>query len=221
MPEVSSAPAPARGSVLDASAVLLLLSDGPAGGTAIVIASPSAPSFVVLGDDTEEGFARLRRGAIAYGSPETYRALPRDMVSHDDRVLRVVPERFRRAIVDRSGSLFGTTAEKLLLPISEGGKPFERVRVPIPSLETPAYVEFAFDGGTGDGMHYRLDGAARQREGYICSYCGKLCPSPEPHTASHGVAGHLKAGVMAGQDDDEVHGHPGSSPDHSSQGPRQ
>ncbi|MGH1526619.1 hypothetical protein ACRAWC_22470 [Leifsonia sp. L25] len=55
---------------VDATAVLQLISDGPSGGTAILLRRPEAPPFVVMGDDSEEGFSRLRRGTIAYRVPE-------------------------------------------------------------------------------------------------------------------------------------------------------
>lgn len=187
--------------LFEASAILLLISEGPAGGTSVVIGSPTAPSFVVLGNDTEEAFARLRRGAIAYGMPETYQALPRDMVS-DDRALLQVGSGFRYAQVDRSGSLFGTTDEKILIPLDEEGRPYDRVRIPIPSLDRPAYLEFELVVDSPRTADYRLLGEARFGDGYICPYCGKLCAQKEPHTAAHGVGGHVRAGVIPGPDEE-------------------
>jgi hypothetical protein len=187
------------GTVLNASAVLQLVSEGPAGDTSILIDSADAPSFVVLGADTQEGFARLRAGAIVYGMPETYRALPRDMVRDHERVLQVWPDRFLPASIDRSGSLFGVKPEKLLVPVREDGLPYDRIRVPIPSLETPALLEFAFDGRLDAGLAYRLVGEAKERDGYICPYCGRLCERKEPHTAAHGVAGHARSGAITGE----------------------
>ena len=71
--------------------------------------------------------------------------------------------------------------------------------------------------GDEDVLEYRLDGEARFGDGYICSYCGRLCAQKEPHTAAHGVAGHTHAGVPAGQDQEPPPmtgpvelGHPGS-----------
>ncbi len=186
--------------VLTASAVLLLVSDGPAGGTSVVIDAPHAPSFVVLGNDTEEAFARLRRGAIAYGMPETYQALPRDMVGEEGMLH--VGSGFRYAQVDRSGSLFGTTDEKILMPLDPEGAPYDRVRIPIPSLDRPAYLEFELVVDSPRTADYRLLGDAHFGDGYICTYCGKLCAQKEPHTAAHGVSGHLRAGVIAGQERD-------------------
>ena len=187
---------------VEATAVLLLISDGPAGGTAIVLRRPEAPSFVVMGDDTEEGFARLRRGAIAYGVHEMYKALPRDMIRGGHTLH--VREDHRPARVDKAGSLFGPTPDKLWIPLDDDGEPFERVRIPIPSLERPAFLEFALasDGGP---LEYRLDGEARFGDGFICTYCGRLCERKEPHTAAHGVAGHTRAGIPAGGDGDEAH----------------
>jgi hypothetical protein len=208
-------------STLIATAVLLLVSDGPAGGTAVVIATPNAPTFVVLGDDTEEGFARLRAGAIAYGMPETYRALPRDMVRDDERVLVVRNHRYRHILLDRTGSLFGATAEKVLAPVWVDERPFDRLRIPIPSLERPAYVEYSFAGDAEDGLQYRLTGEAVLGEGYICVYCGKLCEHPEPHTAAHGVAGHPRAGILAGEEEDAVHGYPPEQAEPTGGGARQ
>lgn len=187
-----------------------------------MVGSQDAPSFVVLGDDTEEGFARLRRGAIAYGMPETYRSLPRDMVNDNDaRVLHVRDDGFSPAFVDRSGSLFGAAAEKLMVPRDRSGRPFARVRIPIPSLERPAFVEFSIaPGNAADGLRYTLTGEARERDGYICRYCGKLCEHPEPHTAAHGVAGHARAGVAAGEQDDPVHQQSPETFDQAQEGPR-
>jgi hypothetical protein len=201
---------PATDAVMDVSVVLLLVTDGPAADTSILIAAPDAPSFVVLGGDTEEGFARLRSGAVVYGMPETYQALPRDMVRDHGRVLEVWPERFLPARLDHSGSLFGANPEKLLVPVRENGKPFDRVRVPIPSLEKPSVLEFALSSSIPSGLDYRLAGPARERAGYICSYCGRLCEQKEPHTAAHGVAGHVRSGAVPGQVDlpgreNEVH----------------
>lgn len=195
-------PDPAR---LDATAILLLLSESPSGGTAIVLRRPVCPDFVVMGDDTQEGFARLRRGAIAYGVQELYQALPRDMI-RGGHTLHVRGDH-RRARVDVPGSLFGPAPEKLWVPLDDDGHPFERMRVPLPSLARPAYVEFAFtgwaedpDGAPGndafDGvLEYALKGEARMGDGYICPYCGKLCEQKEPHTAAHGVAGSHHSGV--------------------------
>ncbi|WP_285114940.1 hypothetical protein [Leifsonia sp. fls2-241-R2A-40a] len=201
---------------VDATALLQLISDSPSGGTAIVLRTPEAPPFVVMGDDTEEGFSRLRRGAIAYGVPELYQALPRDML-RTGHILHVRDDH-RPARVDKAGSIFGPAPEKLWVPLGDDGRPFASMRIPIPSLERPAYVEFALDRD-GDVLEYRLVGEARLGDGYICPYCGKLCPQKEPHTAAHGVAGHTHAGVAAGQDQDgpapetgplEVRGHPGT-----------
>jgi hypothetical protein len=207
-------------STLIATGVLLLVSDGPAGGTAVVIATPSAPTFVVLGDDTEEGFARLRAGAIAYGMPETYRALPRDMVRDDERGLVVRDDRYRHILLDRTGSLFGATAEKVVAPVSADDRPFDRLRIPIPSLERPAYVEYSFAGDSDGGLQYRLSGEAVLGDGYICVYCGKLCEHPEPHTAAHGLAGHPRTGALAGEEEDVVHGYPHEPVDPTSGGAR-
>lgn len=212
MPE---APSVAGGhSLVEATAVLQLISDGPSGGTAIVLRRPESPPFVIMGDDSEEGFSRLRRGTIAYGVPELYQALPRDMI-RAGHILHVRDDH-RPARVDRAGSIFGPAPEKLWVPLDDDGEPFERMRVPIPSLERPAFVEFALHGDEGV-LEYRLEGEARFGDGYICSYCGKLCAQKEPHTAAHGVAGHTHAGVPAGQDQEPSPmtgpvelGHPGS-----------
>jgi len=211
MPE---APSVTDGSLVEATAVLQLISDGPSGDTAIVLRRPESPPFVIMGDDSEEGFSRLRRGTIAYGVPELYQALPRDMI-RAGHILHVRDDH-RRARVDKAGSLFGPAPDKLWVPLDDDGNPFERMRVPIPSLERPAFVEFALDGD-GDVLEYRLDGEARFGDGYICSYCGRLCAQKEPHTAAHGVAGHTHAGVPAGQEQEPPPmtgpvelGHPGS-----------
>jgi hypothetical protein len=210
MPETAYDPAPE----LTISAVLLLVADTPAGGTAVLIASPDAPSFVVLGDDTEEGFVRLRTGAIAFGTPETYRAVPRDTVRDGARVLNVRPDRFRLAEVDRTGSLFGVEGSQLWFPVGEDARSFERISVPLPSLEHPLYVTFRSAGALAneDGLaapfRYELAGEATEREGYICQHCGKLCAVKEPHTAAHGVAGHTRTGSPGGQDFEPGQSHP-------------
>lgn len=200
--------------MVEATAVLQLISDSPSGGTAIVLRRQEAPPFVVMGDDSAEGFSRLRRGAIAYGVPELYQALPRDMI-REGHILHV-REDHAPARVDKAGSVFGPAPEKLWVPLNDDSLPFERMRVPIPSLERPAFVEFVLEGA-GDVLDYRLDGEARMGDGYICPYCGKLCPQKEPHTAAHGVAGHTHAGVAAAQDQEPPTmtgplelGHPGS-----------
>lgn len=204
----------AGASRVDATAVLQLISDSPSGGTAIVLRTSEAPPFVVMGDDSEEGFSRLRRGTIAYGVPELYQALPRDMI-RAGHILHVRDDH-RPARVDRAGSIFGPTPEKLWVPLDDEGEPFAAMRVPIPSLERPAFVEFVLEAN-GDVLEYRLNGEARMGDGYICSYCGKLCAQKEPHTAAHGVAGHTHAGVAAGQEREPAPltgplelGHPGS-----------
>ena len=211
MPEA----APTAGSSLvESTAVLQLISDSPSGGTAIVLRRPEAPPFVVMGDDSEEGFSRLRRGTIAYGVPELYQALPRDMI-RAGHILHVRDDH-RPARVDKAGSIFGPFPEKLWVPLDDDGEPFGAMRVPIPSLERPAFVEFVLEA-SGDVLEYRLNGEARIGDGYICSYCGKLCAQKEPHTAAHGVAGHTHAGVAAGQEREPAPltgplelGHPGS-----------
>ncbi|MFF1571278.1 hypothetical protein ACFVWR_00905 [Leifsonia sp. NPDC058292] len=196
MPETTNETTPE----LTATAVLLLVSDTPASGTAVLIAAPDAPSFVVLGDDTEEGFVRLRTGAIAFGTPETYRAVPRDTVRDGGRVVHVVPDRYRRAEVDRSGSLFGVDGSELWVPVDEHGHPFDRIAVPLPSLEHPLFVTFeradAPDAYSDGPVSYMLRGEATERAGYICQHCGKLCPVKEPHTAAHGVAGHTRTAAQ-------------------------
>jgi hypothetical protein len=147
--------------------------------------------------------------------PETYQALPRDMI-RAGHILHVRDDH-RPARVDKAGSIFGPSPEKLWVPLNDDREPFERMRVPIPSLERPAFVEFALEAAD-DVLEYRLAGEARFGDGYICPYCGKLCAQKEPHTAAHGVAGHTHAGVSAGQDQEgpapetgplEVRGHPG------------
>lgn len=187
---------------MDATAILLLVSESPAGDTAIVLRRPVAPDFVVMGDDTQEGFARLRRGAIAYGVQELYQALPRDMI-RGGHTLHVRGDH-RQAMVDVPGSLFGPAPEKLWVPLDDDGRPFDRIRMPLPSLAHPAYVEFALDaaedGASGvpaaeDVLDYELHGEARMGDGYLCSYCGKLCEQKEAHTAAHGVAGSNHSGI--------------------------
>lgn len=192
------------GDVLMASGVLLLISDGPSGGTAIVTDAPEAPSFVVMGNDTEEGFARLRRGAIAYGMPESYQAIPRDMVQNNSRVLQV-GHGHRYARFDKTGSLFGPDPKKALVPARDDGSPHDRIRLPIPSLERPMYLEFALRG-MGEFPEYVLDGEARLGDGFICPYCGRWCAKKEPHTSAHGAGGHLRAGASVGDDLDPAHG---------------
>ncbi|MGH1550234.1 hypothetical protein ACRAWB_14115 [Leifsonia poae] len=211
MPEAASS---AGASLVEATAVLQLISDSPSGGTAIVLRSSEAPPFVVMGDDSEEGFSRLRRGTIAYGVPELYQAMPRDMI-RAGHILHVRDDH-RPARVDKAGSIFGPMPEKLWVPLDDDGAPFAAMRVPIPSLERPAFVEFTLQAG-GGVLEYRLNGEARIGDGYICSYCGKLCPQKEAHTAAHGVAGHTHAGVAAGQEREPAPltgplelGHPGS-----------
>ena len=213
MPETSRTPS-GTDSRVDATAVLQLISDSPSGGTAIVSRRPEAPPFVVMGDDSEEGFSRLRRGTIAYGVPESYQALPRDMI-RAGHILHVRDDH-RPARVDKVGSIFGPSPEKLWVPLDDGGRPFVSMRVPIPSLEQPAFVEFALESD-GDVLEYRLNGEAQLGDGYICPYCGRLCAQKEPHTAAHGVAGHTHAGVAAGQEQEPPPltgplelGHPGS-----------
>jgi len=213
MPDPSVAEA-GQSSRVDATAVLQLISDGPSGDTAIVLRRAEAPPFIVMGDDSEEGFSRLRRGTIAYGVPESYQALPRDMI-RAGHILHVRDDH-RAARVDKAGSIFGPAPEKLWVPLDDDRRPFERMRVPIPSLERPAFVEFTLERD-GEVLEYRLHGEAQLGDGYICSYCGKLCPQKEPHTAAHGVAGHTHAGVAAGQEHEPAPmtgplelGHPGS-----------
>jgi len=107
-------------------------------------------------------------------------------------------------------------SRRAVTALDDDGEPFAAMRVPIPSLERPAFVEFVLEAG-GGMLEYRLNGEARIGDGYICSYCGKLCPQKEPHTAAHGVAGHTHAGVAAGQEREPAPltgplelGHPGS-----------
>ncbi|WP_460537558.1 hypothetical protein [Humibacter ginsengiterrae] len=190
---------------MDATAILLLLSESPSGGTAVLLRRAVPPDFVVMGDDTLEGFARLRRGSIAYGVQELYQALPRDMIQGGHTLH--VRDDHRRARVDVPGSLFGPAPEKLWVPLDDDGQPYERTRIPIPSLAQPAYVEFAFvgwaddvaqdgaNGAFGGVLEYALQGEAQMGDGYICPYCGKLCEQKEPHTAAHGVAGSHHSGI--------------------------
>lgn len=190
---------------MDATAILLLLSESPSGGTAVLLRRAVPPDFVVMGDDTQEGFARLRRGSIAYGVQELYQALPRDMIQGGHTLH--VRDDHRRARVDVPGSLFGPAPEKLWVPLDDDGQPYERIRIPLPSLAQPAYVEFAFTGWADDAaeggangafggvLKYALQGEAQMGDGYICPYCGKLCEQKEPHTAAHGVAGSHHSGI--------------------------
>lgn len=190
---------------MDATAILLLLSESPSGGTAVLLRRAVPPDFVVMGDDTQEGFARLRRGSIAYGVQELYQALPRDMIQGGHTLH--VRDDHRRARVDVPGSLFGPAPEKLWVPLDDDGQPYERMRIPLPSLAQPAYVEFAFTGWADDAaeggangafggvLKYALQGEAQMGDGYICPYCGKLCEQKEPHTAAHGVAGSHHSGI--------------------------
>src|SRR6185312_8331942 len=101
-----------------------------------------------------------------------YQALPRDML-RTGHILHVRDDH-RPARVDKAGSIFGPAPEKLWVPLGDDGRPFASMRIPIPSLERPAYVEFALDRD-GDVLEYRLVGEARLGDGYICPYCGKLC----------------------------------------------
>ena len=86
------------------------------------------------------------------------------------------------------------------MPLDDDGRPFERMRLPLPSLERPAHVEFAL-AADGEMLEYVFDREAEVGDDFVCAYCGMLTATKETHTAAYGVSGHLLSGVPAGRRD--------------------
>jgi hypothetical protein len=143
-------------STLAATAVLLLLPDQADTPVAVLIDSPRVPSSVLLDVlDRRCTFVRLRRGPNAHGLSEPYRQLSRDEAANCVPVETVTHHRYVQARFARSASLFGAPDTVAFVPVHDG-RPYERVRIPIPSLDRQSWHDFVLSATSRTECTYRI-----------------------------------------------------------------
>jgi hypothetical protein len=149
-------------SELTATAVLLMLPKHSRTPAVVITDRPVVPSSVELDVfDGRKCFLRLRRGANTHGLTESYREVSRDEFPPEFTPTEVVRfDRYVQARFTRSASLFGTPDAVVFAPRAPDGRPFDRVRIPIPSLDNRSWHDFTLNSQSRTECVYRIAEAA-------------------------------------------------------------
>lgn len=146
------------GSELAATAVLLMLPRHAKAPVAVLIDAETVPSSVQLDVfDGRERFVRLRKGPHAHGLPEPYRQVSRDEFPSESAAALVVDfERYALCRLERSASIFGAVDAVVFVPRDPEGRSYERVRVPVPSLDQSSWHDFERTVESRTECRYRI-----------------------------------------------------------------
>ncbi|HEY8282442.1 MAG TPA: hypothetical protein VIG28_08150 [Leifsonia sp.] len=146
------------GSELAATAVLLMLPRHANTPVAVLIDGPSVPSSVQLDVfDARERFVRLRKGEHVHGLTEPYRPVSRDEFPAESAAVEVVAfDRYAQCRFERSASIFGAVDAVVFVPRDGEGRSYERVRIPIPSLDRFSWHDFERTGESRTECRYRV-----------------------------------------------------------------
>jgi hypothetical protein len=180
---------------LRAAGCAILLPSSSAAPLAIVLEHFDVPSSITVRMPEPRRFTRLRRGALAYGLPESFAEEAGDGFP-DSRDLVVAESGHYEADFDRATLLFGSIDTLAYLPRSGGGGFHDTVSIPVSSPIEPTRAVFRL-ARAGRLVRYELVGCVPD-DVWICPICGRACEAQEPHTAAHGAPGHLRAGRRDG-----------------------
>ena len=189
----------------DAAGTALLMPADSGPEIAILLTGPTAPSGIALEFfGRHVSYVRMRQGPLAHGMVEPYR----EGGDQRDRSSLRVTQRSHEVLrfVD-GGRLFGAADTSVLAPRSVDGD-LELLSLPINPIGAPRRALLHRVAGSAEPSFRLLE--ELEDAGWVCPICGRISPNPEPHTAEHGVPGHLKAGVMPGESLDETNSYSAS-----------
>jgi hypothetical protein len=153
-------------SELTATAVLLMLPKHARTPVAVIIDRDEVPSSVKLDVyDGHECFVRLRRGANAHGLTESYRQVSRDEFPPEFTPVETVRfDRYVQARFPHSASLFGAPDAVAFVPRDARGRAYQRVHLPIPSLDNRSWHDFTLASQSRTECTYRIADGASARD---------------------------------------------------------
>ncbi|MHB1235032.1 MAG: hypothetical protein ACYCZK_05080 [Microbacteriaceae bacterium] len=207
--EQFSAGSAAEGASLEATCIALLIPSDSRAEAVVVLDGGVAPQQIVVKTfGPSQSFSRIRQGAIVHGMAEPF-SQSRYFGGASVGPMEIITlDRYYSAHFEKASSLFGSVDTAVFLPRDANGRVRSRVSIPVPSLERPARVNFELVDSSAVTCTYALDGEPLFGTGFICPVCGKACETPEPHTAQHGLPGHVRAGFIPGESQDETRGFP-------------
>jgi hypothetical protein len=186
---------------LDAAAVALMTPADSSPELIVLLTEPEAPESILIDlHGHRSAFVRIRRGPIAHGVIESYRE--REPGDRAVRTSRAVTERTHRlALLPDAGRMFGSSDARALVPL-EDGEPYPELGIPANPVGRPHRVVLRRVDALAEPTYALVD--ELDDEGWTCPVCGRVTPNPEPHTAEHGVPGHVRAGILPGEPLDET-----------------
>jgi hypothetical protein len=194
---------PADELCFDAAGVALLMPAASGPEIAVLLGGPEAPSGIaveVFG--REETFLRMRHGPLVHGMLEPYRQTTDGRGAAFDRVTGDSHELVRLA---DAGRLFGAADTAVLVPRSPDGRPIGVISLPLNPIGSPRRAVLNRAHSSTEAVYALRDEV--DDPGWACPVCGRVSPNPEPHTAEHGVPGHLIAGILPGERLDQTSGY--------------
>ncbi len=194
---MSAAPAttPAEELCFDAAGVALLMPAASAPEIAVLLSGPEAPfGIAVEVFGRPESYLRMRQGPIVHGMLEPYRQ-GRD--ADADTFARVTATSHELVRLAGAGRLFGAGDTAVLVPRSADGRTVRRISVPLNPIGSPRRAVLHRAHSSAEALYELLDEV--DDPGWVCPVCGRVSANPEPHTAEHGVPGHLIAGMLPGE----------------------
>jgi hypothetical protein len=132
----------------------------------------------------------MRNGALAYGLPEPFTETTEPPRGDE---FGVSEQTHYRAEIDKSAMIFGAMDTKLHLPFNDNGDAHRLVSIPMSTPSGPVRCMFELEHTDRIARRYRFSGETGDAV-WLCPVCGRACDAPEPHTARHGVPGHLLVG---------------------------
>jgi hypothetical protein len=183
-------------------------------GIALLMPADSTPELAVLLGDTRApdgvvvelhghrlSFVRMRHGPLAHGVVEPYRQ--REVWDQNPHGTLDVTERTHGvARLGDAGRLFGSGDVTVLIPWDADGRPHREVTIPSSPVARARRMLLRRGDGETEPVYEIVD--ELDDPGWVCRICGRISPDPEPHTAAHGVPGHLRAGALPGEPLDET-----------------
>jgi hypothetical protein len=134
-------------------------------------------------------FRRLREGPLAYGLLEPFAPVTTDPV---EPLQQITVRTHYRAFVDTAAAVFGALDTQVHLPWRSDGRPWRAFSAPVGMPGKRLRARFELDADASTPNSYLFSGEEEDGS-WTCPVCGRVCPTKEPHTAAHGIPGHLFA----------------------------
>lgn len=148
-------------SELTATAVLLMMPRLARTPVAVLIDGDVPSSLRLEVFSGRDIFVRLRRGPTAHGLAEPYRELQADEYPAESTAAAVVGfDRYAQARFPHSASVFGAVDAVVFVPREADGRAYQRVRVPVPSLDQRSWHEFELASESRTECRYRVAAAS-------------------------------------------------------------